>query len=511
MKSTSNNHSEALRIAISAGNLRICERLFEEGANLDLGFPSCTGCTPVVYALYHRQFDIAEYLIAKGATIDGRTCNQLMPPRYTALHFAASDGDLKVLQTLLERNPEALLCNCPIQPFHLAIANGHVECVELMIEHTRKLMLPRGVHEGGRRRSVSCNKAPLDEKALHHLMSTPVCIDGRDQNWCLSRNGQKIPSMYWGATPLHIAAYGGDVQMTRVLLENGASIDIVNRAHKTPIHYAALMGHASMIEYLLQSGANVNAVDSIGTSALHQATLSGSLSSVKALVEGGANMQMRDMYQDTPLHNAAESNSLEVFIYLLTIYTGKFLGRPNDFGVTALEFVFEYGAVDLVTFILNFAPPCDAYVPDQFNVLMAALYNSKMSVAHFRELLKRLPQDLLPRILNHQTRYGTPLKTACISAVPQIQIAMIEMLLDAGADLEVESGEHGTPLMAACAAGKLAVVKFLVSKGAKMSYIMDGVAFNVFHAANSQPAVMRWLLVGRYTEGPELLGGISNV
>lgn len=82
---------------------------------------------------------------------------------------------------------------------------------------------------------------------------------------------------------------------------------------------------------------------------------------------------------------------------------------------------------------------------------------------------------------------------------------MIQILLDARAQLETEGGEYSTSLMAACAACRLSAVRLLVSKGARTSYVRDGVAFNVLLAVKSFPAITQWLLVGRYTEGPRSL------
>lgn len=76
------------------------------------------------------------------------------------------------------------------------------------------------------------------------------------------------------------------------------------------------------------------------------------------------------------------------------------------------------------------------------------------------------------------------------------------MLFDAGADVELEGGDHGTPLMGACAAGRLEVVKALVRKGASTSYRKDGKLFSALSTARLHPNVIRWLLVGRFMEGP---------
>ena len=79
------------------------------------------------------------------------------------------------------------------------------------------------------------------------------------------------------------------------------------------------------------------------------------------------------------------------------------------------------------------------------------------------------------------------------------------MLIDAGAALELEGGDHGTPLLGACATGRLSAVKVLVSKGAKLHYTKDGSTIRALDKAKNFPEIRHWLLVGRYIEGPRLL------
>jgi len=80
---------------------------------------------------------------------------------------------------------------------------------------------------------------------------------------------------------------------------------------------------------------------------------------------------------------------------------------------------------------------------------------------------------------------------------------MISLLHDTGAELETEGGDYGTPLMGACAAGRLQAVKLLARKGAKMLYCNEhGRSFSALRAAKYFPEIVQWLLVGRYTEGP---------
>ena len=119
-------------------------------------------------------------------------------------------------------------------------------------------------------------------------------------------------------------------------------------------------------------------------------------------------------------------------------------------------------------------------------------------------LLRRVPDGLLSGILNHRAPgpdEGTPLYAATIAS----ELDIINLLLDTGAQLEIEGSEHGTRLMAACACGRLAAGKLLVARGARTSYVKDGQFFSVFAAAKYHPRVRRWLLFWRFVEGPRSL------
>ena len=78
---------------------------------------------------------------------------------------------------------------------------------------------------------------------------------------------------------------------------------------------------------------------------------------------------------------------------------------------------------------------------------------------------------------------------------------LIDILFDAGADLELPGGDYGTPLMGACAMGRLDVVKTLVREGARTSYTYGGKLFSALAVAKLNPKLKRSLLVCRFVEG----------
>ena len=71
------------------------------------------------------------------------------------------------------------------------------------------------------------------------------------------------------------AASVGSVKCGKLLLEENAPIDPLDRTKTTPLHLAAENGHAKMIELLLASGADVSIEDSQSRNPLESAILNG--------------------------------------------------------------------------------------------------------------------------------------------------------------------------------------------------------------------------------------------
>ena len=131
--------SEPLWLAITIGDYELCKRLVEDQENINTGFPACSGCTPLLYSLHLRRFDIAEYLLSHGAAVGGKTCESYPTRGFTAFHYAAAFGPTKLLALLLDRAEESPSQFCrPIHPLHLAVLNNHIKCVKLLLENSVK-------------------------------------------------------------------------------------------------------------------------------------------------------------------------------------------------------------------------------------------------------------------------------------------------------------------------------------------------------------------------------------
>lgn len=121
-------------------------------------------------------------------------------------------------------------------------------------------------------------------------------------------------SRYWSWTALMYASLNGHVECVRLLIENGAEVNVKSRSNwrfvfaghtefaygiqyrsgRTALMNAALRGHADIAQILLAKGADVNAKTSSGWTALMAAAAMGHGDVVRILCEKGADVKTRD-------------------------------------------------------------------------------------------------------------------------------------------------------------------------------------------------------------------------
>ena len=108
-----------------------------------------------------------------------------------------------------------------------------------------------------------------------------------------------------GVTPLMAAAYAGQVEMARTLLERGAKPLAVDRIGKNAMTYAAGEGHTEIVRLLLANGVDPNAVYRNDLTALMWAAGYGQADTARALIEAGARSRPgRQSRQERARHGA---------------------------------------------------------------------------------------------------------------------------------------------------------------------------------------------------------------
>jgi len=103
-----------------------------------------------------------------------------------------------------------------------------------------------------------------------------------------------------GTTALHWAVRADDVETVDLLLRAGAKASASNREGATPMQLATLNGNAAMIDRLMKAGADPNvALSSYGDTPLMMAARAGKADAVKVLLDGGAKVDTKETWGDT--------------------------------------------------------------------------------------------------------------------------------------------------------------------------------------------------------------------
>jgi ankyrin repeat protein len=119
-----------------------------------------------------------------------------------------------------------------------------------------------------------------------------------------------------GRNPLHGAAYSGNFEVVRILIEyDHADINARDEIRSTPLLWAS-DGHffkdGSVPRLLLEHGADINVQNRFGWTPLHFASINGALEVVRVLLEYGADVEAKGNNGKTALQEAAQRGHDEV-------------------------------------------------------------------------------------------------------------------------------------------------------------------------------------------------------
>jgi len=122
----------------------------------------------------------------------------------------------------------------------------------------------------------------------------------------------------FGWTPLHYAAFGGNVPNVKWLLDHGADMRLraKTKFKNSPFLVATLTMDPDTVKLFLDRGADVLERQGEGDTALHEAASTGDLAMVHLLVERGSDVNARDDAGMSALDYAVQEKHDEVAAYL---------------------------------------------------------------------------------------------------------------------------------------------------------------------------------------------------
>ena len=242
--------------------------------------------------------------------------------------------------------------------------------------------------------------------------------------------------------PLHMAVAHGRSEATRVLLELGANMRIVNIQNEMPAHIAA-RGSVSCLQAFIDAGFDLNTQGPYYATVLHIAAHHANIEMVEFLL-GQEQMRMAINSQDceghTPLHLAI----LNAEIVKLLLRHGADMGAQDTYGRTPAHRASCGGIRGLdpesLRSLIDAGSDLSIKANDGQTVLhYAAEFFNQQDVMEY--LLKQSGV-----LINAQDSNGeTPLAVAANRSPGPVKDWMISLLLQHGADLEIKDDFGRTP------------------------------------------------------------------
>ncbi len=201
------------------------------------------------------------------------------------------------------------------------------------IKDKDKVKISKVIDEGGEIfRAVNKQER---EKAMKMIEENPALVNA---------------SNYTGWTPLHWAAYTGDTEIIKFILNKGADINVVSRIGLTTVYLATSEGHKEATELLLKEGADPNIpTKRTDWTAMMRAANNSFNEILKMLIQYGGKVNVESAASWTPLHRAAEKGNLESVKILLD--AGADINARNSEGQTPLDLAETFGNDQVVDYL----------------------------------------------------------------------------------------------------------------------------------------------------------------
>ena len=193
---------------------------------------SRTGDSAILTAVYHRQKEIVNLLVARGATL--------------TIFEACAAGEIERVERLLGESASGAIGAPGINdyssdgwtPLHLAAFFGHAKVAELLVAHAADV--------AARSRNANGN-TPLHAALVgnHTFVAALLIGHGADVNGADAQ----------GWRPLHLAAANNNIDAMTALITQGADVHAPNGEAQTPLSLATEKNHREAAALLRRHGA----------------------------------------------------------------------------------------------------------------------------------------------------------------------------------------------------------------------------------------------------------------
>ena len=427
---------------VTSGNLDGLKAFFSTDDAIDLNNQR-TGLTPLMVACNRANLDIIELLIEKGAEVDYQYNGALMKAVEVgkvesvkclikrgaqvgskALEVGCKKGNVEVVKVLLQvEGIQDSLISGEISdekyvdmvysvshcPFNTAIRHKHIQLVKWLLDSYMVTDIPVGALFS----AIRSQSSEMVQLLLDH-----------------GGTAQVHPTADGETSALMLASYHGNIEIVKMLLEEGAKVNLQNEMKVSALILAAGQGNVEVMKQLLERDADVNLKG--GSTALLSAlspksyfvSQQAKVEMVKLLLKYDADVNVRGQegqyFQCTPLSCAIATKSTEI-INLLLDKDKDLVNQPDLFLDHSLSNPIYFDSPEILALLLKAGANVKDVLNDKGQTLL-------WSVCHVN-IAKLLIEHGVD--VNH-----LDVKGACAlqNAIHSGKYNLVKLLLENGAD-----------------------------------------------------------------------------
>lgn len=204
-------------------------------------------------------------LLKSGANVNAR--NKEGEP---LLFVASKYGHTRIVKLLIGADADVNMRETisGATPLLAASINGHTKAVKMLLDADADVNIsdiPSG---------VGYKKYSVISEEPHFEILRLLGVGGATPLWWASMHGRieitkllleanadvNIPDKTNGVSPIYVAASDGHTHIVRLLIESNANVDVAARNGGTPLFWACLRKRPELVKMLLNAGADVNTV-----------------------------------------------------------------------------------------------------------------------------------------------------------------------------------------------------------------------------------------------------------
>jgi uncharacterized protein len=437
LASTASAASSPIADAAQRQNREAIRTLLRQKA--DVNAPQVDGTTALHWAVRLDDVDTADVLLRAGAKVSAANREGVTP-----LQLAAQNGNAAMIEKLVKAgaDPNAPLSSSGDTALMLAARTGTVDAIRVLLETGANV---NAKETWGGTTPLMAAAAERHPAAVKILIERGADVSARS-NFVAAANGRGFE----GRTPS--------------APKNSQAVEEFASGWLTPLMFAAREGDLESAKLLVGAGADVNAVAADGKDALGLAVFNGNYDFASFLVDSKSGVNKADTQGFTPLFWAVDRRNMETapnFPWMVTADPLPLIRKLLDAGANPNALVnntprarMRAGSPRIV-----FATP-----------LMRAAFSGDLELV---KLLLAKGADATIRSKDYETMLEAAAGLGFIQGYSKGKTAaerleVVKLFVGLGADVNAADDYGITALMAAANMGDVAIIQYLVDKGADL-------------------------------------------